>query len=56
MASEGDTRDIAEVAATVLTSEGHKGQSYPLAGPESLGGEGRRPHKGAHPMNAGGVP
>ena len=31
-----DTRDIAEVAVTVLTSEGHEGQSYPLTGPESL--------------------
>ncbi len=31
-----DTRDIAEVAATVLTSEGHEGQIYPLTGPESL--------------------
>ncbi len=31
-----DTHDIAEVAVTVLTSEGHEGQSYPLTGPESL--------------------
>ncbi len=31
-----DTRDIAEVAVAVLTSEGHEGQSYPLTGPESL--------------------
>jgi len=31
-----DTRDIAEVAVTVLTSEGHEGQIYPLTGPESL--------------------
>ena len=31
-----DTRDIAEVAATVLTSDGHEGQSYVLTGPEAL--------------------
>lgn len=31
-----DTRDVAEVAATVLTSEGHEGKIYPLTGPESL--------------------
>ena len=31
-----DTRDIADVAATVLTSDGHKGQSYVLTGPEAL--------------------
>ena len=31
-----DTRDIAEVAVAVLTSEGHEGQIYPLTGPESL--------------------
>ncbi len=31
-----DTRDIAVVAVTVLTSEGHEGQIYPLTGPESL--------------------
>ena len=31
-----DTRDVAEVAATVLTGEGHDGNIYPLTGPESL--------------------
>ncbi len=31
-----DARDVAEVAATVLTSEGHQGKIYPLSGPESL--------------------
>ena len=31
-----DTRDIADVAVTVLTSVGHEGQIYPLTGPESL--------------------
>ena len=31
-----DTRDIADVAATVLTSDGHQGQSYILTGPEAL--------------------
>ena len=31
-----DTRDIAEFAATILTSEGHEGKIYPLTGPESL--------------------
>jgi uncharacterized protein YbjT (DUF2867 family) len=31
-----DTRDVAEVAATVLTSEGHQGKIYPISGPESL--------------------
>ena len=31
-----DTRDIADVAVAVLTSEGHEGQSYLLTGPEAL--------------------
>ena len=31
-----DTRDIADVAVAVLTSEGHEGQSYILTGPEAL--------------------
>ena len=31
-----DARDIAEVAATVLTGDGHEGQSYVLTGPEAL--------------------
>ncbi len=31
-----DIRDIADVAATVLTSDGHQGQSYILTGPEVL--------------------
>ena len=31
-----DTRDVAEVAATILTGEGHEGKIYPLTGPESL--------------------
>ena len=31
-----DARDIAEVAATVLTSGDHEGQSYVLTGPEAL--------------------
>ncbi len=31
-----DTRDVAEVAVAVLTSEGHEGQIYPLTGPESI--------------------
>jgi len=31
-----DTRDIAAVAAQVLTSPGHQGTSYPLTGPEAL--------------------
>lgn len=31
-----DTHDIVEVAVTVLTSEGHEGQTYTLTGPESL--------------------
>jgi uncharacterized protein YbjT (DUF2867 family) len=32
-----DVGDIAEVAATVLTSSGHEGKIYPLTGPEALG-------------------
>lgn len=31
-----DPRDIAAVAATVLTSDGHDGKAYPLSGPEAL--------------------
>jgi uncharacterized protein YbjT (DUF2867 family) len=31
-----DIGDIAEVAATVLTSPGHAGKIYPLTGPEAL--------------------
>ena len=31
-----DTRDIVDIAATVLTSGGHEGQSYVLTGPEAL--------------------
>ena len=31
-----DTRDIADVAVAVLTSEGHEGKSYLLTGPEAL--------------------
>ncbi len=31
-----DTRDIADVAVAVLTSEGHEGQTYILTGPEAL--------------------
>jgi uncharacterized protein YbjT (DUF2867 family) len=31
-----DIGDIAEVAATVLTSDGHEGKTYPLTGPEAL--------------------
>lgn len=31
-----DVDDIAEVAATVLTSAGHEGKIYPLTGPEAL--------------------
>jgi len=30
-----DIGDLAEVAATVLTSPAHEGQIYPLTGPES---------------------
>lgn len=31
-----DERDIAAVAATVLTTDGHEGQTYRLSGPEAL--------------------
>ena len=31
-----DVGDIAEIAATVLTSSGHEGKAYPLTGPEAL--------------------
>ena len=31
-----DTRDIGNVAATILTSDGHEGKTYPLTGPEAL--------------------
>jgi len=31
-----DTGDLAEVAATVLTTPGHENRAYPLTGPESL--------------------
>jgi uncharacterized protein YbjT (DUF2867 family) len=31
-----DTRDVAAVAATVLTSPGHQGRTYTLTGPEAL--------------------
>ena len=31
-----DIGDIAEVAATVLTTEGHEGKVYPITGPEAL--------------------
>src|SRR5438445_7354574 len=31
-----DVRDIADVAATVLTTHGHEGKIYPLTGPEEL--------------------
>jgi uncharacterized protein YbjT (DUF2867 family) len=31
-----DTRDIGNVAATVLTNGGHEGKTYPLTGPEAL--------------------
>jgi uncharacterized protein YbjT (DUF2867 family) len=36
-ASFVDTRDIASVAAEVLTSDGHKGKIYTLTGPATLG-------------------
>lgn len=32
-----DTVDLAEIAATVLTNDGHEGKTYPLTGPEALG-------------------
>ena len=31
-----DVRDIAAVAAAVLTESGHEGKAYPLTGPEAL--------------------
>mgnify|MGYP000112018546 CR=1 FL=1 len=31
-----DVRDVAAVATTVLTSEGHAGETYPVTGPEAL--------------------
>jgi uncharacterized protein YbjT (DUF2867 family) len=31
-----DACDVAEVAATILTSSGHEGKIYPLTGPEAL--------------------
>jgi prepilin-type processing-associated H-X9-DG protein len=34
-----DTRDVAAVAARVLTSPGHQGKAYPLTGPEALSGD-----------------
>ena len=34
-----DTRDIAAVAAQVLTSTGHQGKAYTLTGPEALSGD-----------------
>jgi uncharacterized protein YbjT (DUF2867 family) len=34
--SRVDVRDIAEVAATVVTEPGHEGQRYPLVGPDIL--------------------
>jgi uncharacterized protein YbjT (DUF2867 family) len=34
--SQIDARDIAEVAAKVLTTAGHEGRTYALSGPESL--------------------
>ena len=36
-ASFVDTRDIASVAAEVLTSDGHEGKIYTLTGPAALG-------------------
>ena len=33
-----DTRDVAAVAARVLTSPGHQGKAYTLTGPEALSG------------------
>ncbi len=32
-----DTRDVAEVVATVLLGDGHEGRTYELTGPEALG-------------------
>jgi uncharacterized protein YbjT (DUF2867 family) len=34
-----DTRDVAAVAAQVLTSPGHQGKAYALTGPEALSGD-----------------
>ena len=34
-----DTRDVAAVAAQVLTSPGHQGKAYTLTGPEALSGD-----------------
>ena len=34
-----DTRDVAAVAAQVLTSTGHQGKAYTLTGPEALSGD-----------------
>jgi uncharacterized protein YbjT (DUF2867 family) len=34
-----DTRDVAAVAARVLTSPGHQGKAYALTGPEALSGD-----------------
>jgi len=34
-----DTRDVAAVAARVLTSPGHEGKAYALTGPEALSGD-----------------
>ncbi len=32
-----DARDVGEVAARILTEDGHAGQDYPITGPETLG-------------------
>ena len=34
--SQNDARDIAAVAAAVLTSDGHEGQTYEITGPRAL--------------------
>ncbi|HYN17829.1 MAG TPA: hypothetical protein VEY96_07080 [Actinomycetes bacterium] len=34
-----DTRDVAAVAAQVLTSPGHQGKAHTLTGPEALSGD-----------------
>lgn len=36
LVSQTDVRDIAAVAAVVLTSNGHEGQTYEITGPEAL--------------------
>jgi uncharacterized protein YbjT (DUF2867 family) len=36
-ASWVDARDVGEVAATILTEDGHQGKTYVLTGPEALG-------------------